>query len=158
MIDEGKAEDLADEGYQSFIAELNLRFLTTLFQDTATIGQRLARLRRINEVLQRFIKSKGKWEMYEGGQGRRLLFGIVATPQDIANNPQLKHRKWLTGVEHPELGQTLQYPGPPYRLSRTPWAIRRRPPLPGEHNDEVFRGELGLTADELDALRAAGAM
>lgn len=156
MIDEGKAEDLVEDKYREFIGQLNLRFLTAVFADPATLGQKLAMLRHADEVLRRFIKSMGKWEMYEGGQGRRLLFGIVATPEDIANNPQLKYRHWLTGVEHPELNDTLRYPGPPYRLSETPWAIRRRPPLPGEHNEEVFCGDLGLTREQLQALRATG--
>jgi benzylsuccinate CoA-transferase BbsE subunit len=75
--------------------------------------------------------------MYEQAQRRRLLFGIVSTPEDIAKNPQLQHREWLTRVEHPELGATLEYPGAPYRLSETPWAIRRRPPTPGQHTREL---------------------
>jgi benzylsuccinate CoA-transferase BbsE subunit len=137
MIEEGKAEDLADEPYPEFIGNLNLRFLTTLTQDPATIGQKFQMMAHINEVLRRFIKTKTKWEMYEQGQGRRLLFGIVSTPEDIAKNPQLRHREWLTPVEHPDLGATLQYPGPPYRLSETPWAIRRRPPEPGQHTREL---------------------
>jgi len=39
------------------------------------------------------------------------------------------------------------------RTGSTPWAIRRRPPLPGEHNFDVFVDELGLAANELDGLR-----
>jgi benzylsuccinate CoA-transferase BbsE subunit len=76
--------------------------------------------------------------MYEQAQRRRLLFGIVSTPEDIVKNPQLKHREWLTPVKHPELGATLEYPGPPYRLSETPWAIRRPAPGTGEHAKEVL--------------------
>jgi crotonobetainyl-CoA:carnitine CoA-transferase CaiB-like acyl-CoA transferase len=115
-------------------------------------------LSHVDEVLKRFIAGKGKWEMYEGGQGRRLLFGIVSTPEDIAKNPQLQHRKWLTAVDHPELQDTLQYPGPPYRLSETPWAIRRRPPRLGEHNSEIYEGELAMKQEELKRLSAAGAI
>jgi hypothetical protein len=36
--------------------------------------------------------------------------------------------------------------------------VRRRPPLPGEHNADVFQGELGLEPGELERLRAAGAI
>ena len=107
--------------------------------------------------VKRFIAARGKWEIYEGGQRRRLLIGIVSTPEDIAKNPQLRHRRWLTAVEHPELGETLQYPGPPYRLAETPWAVRRPPPLPGEHNAEVY-GQLGVAPGELERLRAAGVL
>ena len=97
----------------------------------------------IIEVLRRFAGSKTKWEMYEQGQTRRLLWGIVSTPEDIAKNPQLKYQKWLTHVEHPELGESIQYPGTPYGLSETPWAIRRRPPLVGEHNRRDLRRRVG---------------
>jgi crotonobetainyl-CoA:carnitine CoA-transferase CaiB-like acyl-CoA transferase len=155
MIEEGAAEDLTEEPYNETCVNLNMRFLTGLMQDPASIAPKLQLLSHIHEVLARFVASRGKWEVYEGGQRRRLLFGIVSTPEDLAKNPQLQHRRWLTTVEHPELG-ALQYPGPPYRLSETPWAIRRRPPLAGEHNGEIYEGELGMNSDELERLSAAG--
>ncbi len=96
--------------------------------------------------------------MYEGGQKRRLLWGIVSTPKDLAENPQLKARKWLTSVEHPELEATLDYPGTPYRLSETPWAIHARPPLVGEHNQQVFGEELGVSESAWHELEAQGAV
>jgi crotonobetainyl-CoA:carnitine CoA-transferase CaiB-like acyl-CoA transferase len=83
------------------------------------------------------------------------MFGIVSTPEDIAKSPQLEFRHWLQDVRHNETGETLRYPGPPYRLSETPWSIRRRPPLPGEHNAEVYGG-LGVPVSELSALQAKG--
>lgn len=158
MAEEGKAEDLVDEPYKEFIDNLNLRFLTTLTEDPASIPQKMQIMGHIGEVLARFIASKGKWEMYQGGQERRLLFGIVSSPADIAENPQLKHRKWLTPIKHDDLNDTLQYPGPPYRLSESPWAIRSRPPLVGEHNRAVFRDELGVGEDEWKSLSTAGAV
>lgn len=156
MIDEGAAEDLTEEPYREIIMNLNLRFLTEMMQDPASVSDKVKILNHIDEVLRRFIGSRGKWEIYEGGQRRRLLFGIVSTPEDIAKNPQLEHRRWLTAVEHPELNATLHYPGPPYRLSETPWSIRRRPPLLGEHNLEIYEGELRLKREELERLSAAG--
>jgi benzylsuccinate CoA-transferase BbsE subunit len=155
MVEAGEAEDLAEEPYRDFIHNLNLRFLTGLPQEPATLGQKIAIMSHIAEVLRRFTGKRSKWEMYEGGQSRRLLWGIVSTPKDIAENPQLTARKWLAPVEHTELGETLRYPGPPYRLSETPWAIRLRPPLVGEHNAEVF-GALGVTEVEWQSLRAEG--
>ena len=141
MIDEGAAEDLGEAPYKEFCESLNLRFLTELLQDRAKLGEKIQMLNHVDEVLKRFIGARGKWDVYEGAQGRRLLFGLVSTPEDIVNNPQLQFRQWLTDIEHAELSATLRYPGPPFRLSETPWAVRRRPPLPGEHTDEVL-GEL----------------
>lgn len=137
MIEEDAAGELAEEENKEFCENLNLRFLTTLMQDPSTLGQKFATMAKINVVLTEFIKGKTKWEMYQQAQQRRLLFGIVSTPEDLAKNPQLQFRQWLTPVEHPELHATLEYPGAPYRLSETPWAIHRRPPEAGQHTREL---------------------
>ena len=156
MIEEGMAEDLVDGPYPDFCANLNLRFLTGLVADPANLGDNIKKMSHIAEVLRRFVGTKSKWDMYQQGQARRLLWGIVSTPKDIAENPQLKFREWLTPVEHPGASEPLRYPGPPYRFSETPWAIRQRPPLVGEHNAEVLVKELGVSEDEFGKLREAG--
>ena len=158
MVDDGKAEDLSREPYAGVIAQLNMRFLTMLVLAPDQVQDALPHLQHIDEVLGRFFAGKTKMEAYEQGQARRLLIGIVSTPKDLAENPQLQHSGYFQHVRHPELGDTLTYPGPPVRLSETPWAIRRRPPLAGEHNEEVYCGELGLSKGELAALEAAGAI
>ena len=44
------------------------------------------------------------------------------------------------------------------RMSRTPGSIRSGAPRLGEHNDEVYRGLLGLDDAHLERLRAARAI
>jgi crotonobetainyl-CoA:carnitine CoA-transferase CaiB-like acyl-CoA transferase len=153
--EEGQAEDLTHETHRSVIDQLDLRFLTSLALNREEREKHSPSLARIEEVLKPFFASKGKWELYEEGQRRRLLIGIVSTPEDLGKNPQLNARRWFQEIEHPELGATLRYPGPPYRLSETPWRIARRPPLQGEHTAEVL-AEAGYTPEQLAALRSAG--
>ncbi|HUF53602.1 MAG TPA: CoA transferase [Dehalococcoidia bacterium] len=157
MVEEGKAEGLDEEPYKTFIDNLNLRFLTGIVADPSTLGEKIQTMAHMVGILRKFTASKSKWEMYEEGQRRRLMWGIVSTPKDIADNPQLKFRKWLTPVNHPERDKTLEYPGPPYRFSETPWTIRMRPPLIGEHNAEIL-GELGIDKAEWGRLSQAGAV
>jgi len=57
-------------------------------------------------------------------------------------------------LPHPRLG-TVRLLGLPVKLSATPGAIRRAPPLLGEHTDEVLR-EIGLSEADLARLRANG--
>jgi crotonobetainyl-CoA:carnitine CoA-transferase CaiB-like acyl-CoA transferase len=159
MNREEKAEDLNEPPYVDVINQLNLRFLTGLAglasTDPAKLGETLKTLGHIFEVFSRFCGSMSKWTLYEEGQRQRLMFGIVSTPEDIVRNPQLQAREWLQDVRHDELGETLRYAGPPYRLSATPWAIHGRAPLPGEHNAEIY-GELGLSQQAVAALAARG--
>jgi benzylsuccinate CoA-transferase BbsE subunit len=158
MADEGMAEDLEQEPYVSTVASLNLGFLTGLLANPDKVPDVVPQLEHIEEVLQRFLRSKTKLEAYEGAQKRRILIGMASTPQDIVESRQLRFRKYFQDVRHDALDDTLVYPGPPYRLSDTPAAIRRRPPRIGEHNEEVYCGELGLSKEELAALEAARAI
>jgi len=154
MTREGMAEDLNDEPHLGLIQGLNLRYLTGLAAEPDKLPERLKLLAHLGEVFRRFCASMSKWTLYEEGQQQRLMIGIVSTPEDLAKNPQLEARAWFQDVAHDHLGgATLRYPGPPYRLSATPWATRRRPPLPGEHNVEVFVDGLRIAEERLGELR-----
>lgn len=74
-------------------------------------------------------------------------------PADSLPHPQLDHRGFYVDREHPVVGRR-RYPTVPIRFSgRTvPWIERVAPTL-GQHNDEILRGELGLSDEELATLR-----
>jgi len=158
MIEEGAAEDLVEEPQRSLAESINMPFITGLMLDMATAVEKVQKLGHVDEVLRRFFAARSKWYVYEEGQRRRLLIGIVSTPKDLAENPQLAFRQYFQDVHHPELNDTLRYPGPPVRLGETPWRMRRRPPLVGEHNEEIFGRELGLRPEEVAVLHARGAI
>lgn len=82
--------------------------------------------------------------------------GIPAGPVlDLArvfSDPQVLAREMLVELPHPEIG-TFRTTGLPVKLSGTPGRIERRPPLLGEHTEEVLE-ECGLTPREIERLRA----
>lgn len=80
-----------------------------------------------------------------------MIFPVLSVPDNLENE-QLVARNYVQQVDHPELGATITYPGPPVALSATPWRIKHRAPLLGEHNAEVY-GALGLSEAEIAALR-----
>jgi crotonobetainyl-CoA:carnitine CoA-transferase CaiB-like acyl-CoA transferase len=55
-----------------------------------------------------------------------------------------------------KLGDTIKYPGAPLKMKETPWKIQRRAPLIGEHNEEVYEKELGLSKEQVTILKANG--
>ena len=103
-----------------------------------------------------FIAAHEAEEIYAGAQAAGAAWSIIRTPDEPLADEHWRARGFFTQVEHEEWGRTVTYPGAPYVLSKTPWRHGRRAPLLGEHTTEILCGELGLSADELGALAAAG--
>jgi crotonobetainyl-CoA:carnitine CoA-transferase CaiB-like acyl-CoA transferase len=113
-------------------------------------------LDRVKQVVADFTSTKTKAELLATALARGLLIAPVATVADVVESEQLAARGYWRAVEHAELGRTFRYPGPFARPSATELAYRRRPPLVGEHNREIYVGELGLGEEALAALRMKG--
>jgi formyl-CoA transferase/CoA:oxalate CoA-transferase len=80
--------------------------------------------------------------------------GPVLDIGQVFSDPQVLAREMLAQMEHPEIG-VFKTTGLPVKLSRTPGGLERRPPLLGEHTDEVLR-ECGIDAHEIADLRQRG--
>jgi crotonobetainyl-CoA:carnitine CoA-transferase CaiB-like acyl-CoA transferase len=107
----------------------------------------------ILDVTDAFTKANEKKQVCEEGQIRHVIAIPCNNAKDVVESPQLAVREFFVDVDHPELGDTLKYPGAPYRLSGTPWSIAHRAPLVGEHNQEIYGGGLGLAAEEMGRLK-----
>ena len=137
LAEEGVAEDLTDEKYQD-------------------PNERLRALDHIDAIFGRFVRDRSRQELYHEGQRRGIICVPVNSVADLLQDDQLLSRGYFVDVEHPELRAVLRYPGPPYRLSETPWRMGRRPPLIGEHNLEVYEKDLGISRQELARLKEMG--
>ena len=78
----------------------------------------------------------------------------VNSPSDFMKDPHIQARGFFGNVTHPVLGSFAQ-PGCPFMLDGQR-AAPSPAPLLGQHNEEVFCGELGLKASELATLTAEG--
>ena len=134
---DGKAQDLEDARWQD-------------------LTYRKEQAEHLFDILDDWAKDYSVAELMEGAQLRRIPYAMVRPPEALADDPQLNDRSFFSTIEHPELGRTVRYPGGPIHFTTTPWRIARRPPLLGEHNDEVYSNELGLEANRLSALKQAG--
>jgi len=108
------------------------------------------------EAIGKFFLGKTNAELHQGAVERGIILYPVSTTRDLAQNPQLAAREFWREVRHPELGTGLTYPAAAFKSSEYCCGVRHRAPLVGEHNQEIYRGELGLTAGELRALKEAG--
>ena len=104
-------------------------------------------LDRCTAAIERFTRTKTKAELFAEAMRRGLLIVPVSTTADVAGSEQLAARAYWIEVEHPELAggadppgrPSITYPGPFAKFSATPIQYHRRPPLVGEHTDEVLR-------------------
>ncbi|MBN1613370.1 MAG: CoA transferase [Deltaproteobacteria bacterium] len=117
-----------------------------------------AQIDRITEAFSRLFAAKEKaWLLEEAVKGG-IMLGPINTVADVVRDPQLKARDFWEKVDHPEFGASIDYPGAPVKMSRTPWRIRGRAPGIGEHNADIFGRELGLSRDDLARLEAMEAI
>jgi crotonobetainyl-CoA:carnitine CoA-transferase CaiB-like acyl-CoA transferase len=107
-------------------------------------------------ILLEWLLSHTKKEVTEKAQSVGYICGVLNSMEEVFIDPHLQARKFFVEVDHPYTGP-LKYPGPQFRMSDSPWRAGRAPLL-GEHTDEVLRGRVGLTADDIALLRTEGAI
>ena len=111
-------------------------------------------LERVRGLVGEFLAKWTKADLAEVAMRRKLLLAPVATTEDLANSPHHGARGFFQNVTD-STGRTLRLPGnfamgvPHAFVPVTP------APLPGQHDADVYQGLLGMSADELTALRAA---
>jgi crotonobetainyl-CoA:carnitine CoA-transferase CaiB-like acyl-CoA transferase len=76
---------------------------------------------------------------------------------EVLADLQVNSQELLEEIEYPGGRKPVPIATTPVRLSRTPAERCRRAPTLGEHTDEVL-SEIGFSANEIGALRSAGAM
>jgi crotonobetainyl-CoA:carnitine CoA-transferase CaiB-like acyl-CoA transferase len=113
----------------------------------------VAEVNEVVDIVSRFFKKHTKQELMKGALEWRIQLTPLLTPKDQLEFPQFKERGFWRKVDHPELGESITYPGGFVKLSAEDCGIRFRAPLIGEHNDEVFKKELGMSIAEMINLK-----
>jgi crotonobetainyl-CoA:carnitine CoA-transferase CaiB-like acyl-CoA transferase len=121
--------------------------------DMATMTQEV--IDRLAEPTAKFFAAQTKVELLQGAVKHRIFFYPQFTTKDILESEQLAAREFWVDLEHPELGTAIRYPGPFAKISETPIKMRRRAPLIGEHNEEIYVKELGMSKKEIQELKKA---
>jgi crotonobetainyl-CoA:carnitine CoA-transferase CaiB-like acyl-CoA transferase len=140
MVEEGMADDLTEYDWSKF--------------DSSIVPQKL--LDHHFEVFSRFFRTKTKRELMDRAAAKGIVLGAYQTTRDIAECPHLNDRNYFVDVEHAELGRTIAYPGAWAKFSEAPWRISRRAPLIGEHNQEIYEKELGISREQISQYRELG--
>ena len=120
----------------------------------ATVTQ--GELNSLAVVTEKYCAKQNTLAFYDEAVKRRIMLAPLSTTEQLLKNPQLNAREAFVDVQHPELGTAITYPGPWTRFSKSPLVFNRRAPLIGEHNDEIYGEEMGMSKEQVTALKGSG--
>jgi crotonobetainyl-CoA:carnitine CoA-transferase CaiB-like acyl-CoA transferase len=122
----------------------------------ATTPGRAAKGDEIDAMVTEWTRRLTKDEVLAALTEAHVPCAPVRTTREVVNDPHLNQRGLWADIDHPRRGKT-RVPNSPIRLhGADPGTVARPAPLLGQDTDRVLSEVLGLTADELAALRAAG--
>jgi crotonobetainyl-CoA:carnitine CoA-transferase CaiB-like acyl-CoA transferase len=121
----------------------------------ATLALRAQHGEELNALVADWCRAHDAAEIASVLVRHEVPFGVAHSVADVFADPQVAARGDIVSVDDPVIGP-IRMQGVYPRFSRTPGSVRRGAPKLGEHNDEVYRELLGLSADELATLARDG--
>lgn len=124
--------------------------------DYATTAARLARRAEVDGLLAGWVAERSVAEVLEAFDTAGLPAAPVRSYAEAVADPLVAARDMLQTVRQAD-GTPAPIVGPAAKLSRTPTRVRHGAPALGADDDEIL-SEIGLSAEERDALRARGVL
>ena len=117
---------------------------------------RLPKLEQVFDEIEKWTKTKNKFEAMEILNPLNVPCGPVLSMKELSEEPSLRETGTVVEIDHPTRGKYLSV-GSPIKLSDSPADVVRSPLL-GEHTDEILGSVLGMSAEEIEAAKAAKAV
>jgi benzylsuccinate CoA-transferase BbsE subunit len=135
--------------------------LSTEVQDWAALDLTKVSSEKIKsweKIIGDFFLAHTKEELYKEAVEKHIPLTPLNTTSEVVEDEQLAARGFWVGVDHAELGASIRYPGFLFLTTEENCVprVRRRAPFIGEHNLEIYIGELGLSEEEFDSLQRSG--
>ena len=126
-------------------------------ESLATRAGRLANRDRINRALEAVVavRSRDEWVRLLSGAG--LSVAPVNTLDEAVRDAQVRSRRMIVEVEHPE-GGSYEATGNPFKLSDAGEERFTPPPTLGQHTADVLRDVLGYDDQRIAELYANGSV
>lgn len=107
----------------------------------------------LNDEIEEWTKQHTTEEAIEILEANDAIVGPVYDMSDIYEDEQFQARDDIIEIDDPDVG-TIKTFGLVPKFSRTPGEVEFLGPRHGEHNEEIYQGELGMSDSELSALEA----
>jgi CoA:oxalate CoA-transferase len=109
----------------------------------------------LEPVLSRAMMSKTTEQWLKELSDLGIPCGPVNSIDQVAGDPQVSARRMIAEVPHPRLGM-VKVVNTPVKLSRTPGGVEGACPDLGENTEQVFGDMLGMSPEQVEALRQEG--
>ncbi len=109
----------------------------------------------VDQIVGEWTADKDNVRLFHRLQEAAVPAGPVMHEPMAYADPHVKAREFFVEVTAPEIGTHL-YSGTTFKMSKTPFVVRRPPVRLGEDNDYVYRQVLKLSEQEYDRLKALG--
>ncbi len=123
-------------------------------REYATHGARGARQKEIDSIIGDWTRTKKCVEVLELMEEFSVPAGLIYRAPEMLEDPHFQAREAIVSVPHPDFGELKMQNVAP-KLSRTPGRVRSPSPSLGQHNDDVYRGLLGMNAERYAQLKTA---
>jgi formyl-CoA transferase len=120
----------------------------------ATPEARLPKLDKMFQIIEDWSAQHGKWEVLDKLNAENIPCGPILSTRELIEDESLADNGIVVTVDHPERGAFTTV-GSPLQLSDSPVDVVRSPLL-GEHNADIYSGDLGIPAAELAELKTNG--
>lgn len=108
----------------------------------------------IDKIIGAWAAERQPAEIIETLSKAGVISGPINTVAEVVQDPQLQARNMIADHWDERIERNVKGPGVVPVLSESPGSVRNAGSAhPGQHNDEVYSGLLGLSADEVDSLR-----
>ena len=120
----------------------------------ATHGARGLRQKEIDGIIGDWTRTKTTAAVLDAMEEFSVPAGLIYRAPEMLEDPHFQAREAIVSTPHPDFGELKMQNVAP-KLSRTPGRVRSPSPSLGQHNDEIYRGMLGLSAERYAQLKAA---
>jgi crotonobetainyl-CoA:carnitine CoA-transferase CaiB-like acyl-CoA transferase len=121
----------------------------------STPAARVENRELVDATIAEWTRTLGKMEIFAIAKERRIPLAPVREVDEVMHDRHMHERGFLDDIVHDEIGP-VTVPTSPLRYHGTDRRKTSPSPKLGQHNDEIYRGWLGLSASEIADLKQSG--
>ncbi|MCX7779482.1 MAG: CoA transferase [Negativicutes bacterium] len=118
-----------------------------------TNAKRTENVKQLKTILDDVFRHKTVQAWIDKLEDAGIPCAPINTIDKVISDPQVNYRNMIVETDHPVAGK-IKMAGVPVKMSATPGSVDTPAPLLGQHTEEILQELLGMTAEQVAALKA----